>query len=135
MVGAGGGAELAGFEGAPKLNFGADSELLAPFAGAPKGEAVAAGFDPEEAGVDAGFPNPNADEEGPWADGGGPIPRRDNNEPPGACFGSSGFEVCAPLVGCCVAWEAAVGVGAKEKVDLGAVAGVGAADAPVGVLV
>lgn len=131
VAGAGWGAELAGFEGAPKLNFGADSELLVPFAGAPKGEAVAVGFGPDEAGVDAGFPNPNADGDGPWADGGGPIPRRDNKEAPGTCFGCSGFAACAPSVGCCVAWGAGEGVGAKEKVELGAVAGVGAADALV----
>lgn len=133
-AGAGAGAELAGFEGAPKLNFGADSKLPAPFVGAPKGDADAAGFDPDEAGGGAGFPKPNADGEGPWADGGGPIPRRDNNEAPGACFGSSGFAGCALLVGCCEAWGAEAGVGAKEKVDLGAVAGVGAG-ALVGVLV
>lgn len=133
VAGAGGGAELAGFEGAPKLNFGAESELLALFVGAPKGEAVAAGLDADEADGGAGFPKPNADGEGPWAAGGGPIPRRDNNEAPGACFGSSGFAACALFVGGCVPWGAEEGVGAKEKGDLGAVAGVGAG-ALVGVL-
>lgn len=114
------GAELAGFDGAPKLNFGG-SGAAAPEAGAVEALFAASDGVPFVA-LDADEPGlANENVAGEAATGGGPMPRRESNEPPGIGLASSGlavpFVAGAAFVCCC----AVVGAGAKENVGLGAV--------------
>ncbi len=102
------GAVVDGFDVIPKLNFGPEEAAAAAF----EASGPAAGV---LAGVASGLPNENVGVEvAVGCDGGGPMPKRDNKDVPGAgaAFDWSVFAVPLPLVD--------DGVAPKENVGFGA---------------